>query len=78
GRSTYARALIKVAADTELKESMIFAIPLSNREGHKFATVDIEYEWTTPRCETCMIFDYVSDKYPKFPKVVAPAQVTED
>nr|GEU96327.1 hypothetical protein [Tanacetum cinerariifolium] len=32
GRSTYARALIEVAVDTELKELMIIAIPLSNRE----------------------------------------------
>ncbi|GJW63827.1 hypothetical protein Tco_0115711 [Tanacetum coccineum] len=78
GRSTYARALIEVAVDIELKESMIIVIPLSNREGHTFATVDIEYEWTPPRCKTCMIFDHVSDKCPKLPKVVAPEQVTED
>nr|GEX52239.1 hypothetical protein [Tanacetum cinerariifolium] len=78
GQSTYAKALIEVATDTKLKESMIIAIPLSNKEGHTFSTVDIEYEWTPPRCETCMIFDHVSDKCPKLPKVVAPAQVTED
>nr|GEX46643.1 hypothetical protein [Tanacetum cinerariifolium] len=78
GQSTYAKALIEVATDIELKESMIISIPLSNKEGHTFATVDIEYEWTPPRCETCMIFDHVSDKCPKLPKVVALTQVTED
>ncbi|GKB56516.1 zinc knuckle CX2CX4HX4C containing protein, partial [Tanacetum coccineum] len=53
GRSTYARALIEISADVELQKSMVIAIPLSNKEGHTFTTIDIEYEWTPPRCATC-------------------------
>nr|GFB94868.1 hypothetical protein [Tanacetum cinerariifolium] len=36
---------------------------------HTFATTDIEYEWTPPRCASCCILDHVSDKCPKLPKV---------
>nr|GEW54557.1 hypothetical protein [Tanacetum cinerariifolium] len=42
GRSTYARALIKVSADVELKESLMIAIPVDRDKGHSFATIDIE------------------------------------
>ncbi|GJR69256.1 reverse transcriptase domain, reverse transcriptase zinc-binding domain protein [Tanacetum coccineum] len=67
GRSTYARALIEISADVELQKSMVIAIPLSNKEGHTFATIDIEYEWTPPRCATCKVFDHVNEKCPKLP-----------
>nr|GFB31410.1 hypothetical protein [Tanacetum cinerariifolium] len=49
-----------------------------NGKGHTLATVDIEYEWTTPRCSTCLIFDHVDDKCPKRPKVDAPTKDTDD
>nr|GEY15346.1 hypothetical protein [Tanacetum cinerariifolium] len=58
GRSAYARALIEIAADVELVKSLVVAILFSNKEGHTFATIDIEYEWTPPRCATCCIFDH--------------------
>ncbi|GJU41238.1 RNA-directed DNA polymerase, eukaryota, reverse transcriptase zinc-binding domain protein [Tanacetum coccineum] len=49
GRNTYARALIEISADMELKKSLVIAIPLCNKVGHTFATIDIEYEWIPPR-----------------------------
>ncbi|GJZ00797.1 hypothetical protein Tco_0518226 [Tanacetum coccineum] len=67
GRSTYARALIEISTDVELQKSMVIAIPLSNKEGHTFVTIDIEYEWTPPRCATCKVFDHVNEKCPKLP-----------
>nr|GEV20684.1 hypothetical protein [Tanacetum cinerariifolium] len=69
GRNEYARALIEIAADVELVKSLVIAIPLGNKEGHTFATIDIEYEWTPPRCAYCCIFDHVSDKCSKLHKV---------
>nr|GEW89593.1 hypothetical protein [Tanacetum cinerariifolium] len=78
GRSTYARALIEISADEDLKESLIIVIPHCDKEGHSFATIDIEYEWTPPRCASCKIFDHVSDKCPKLPKVVSNVKVSDD
>ncbi|GJZ20509.1 retrovirus-related pol polyprotein from transposon 17.6 [Tanacetum coccineum] len=78
GRSVYARALIEIAADVELVKSLVIAIPLGNKEGHTFATIDIEYEWTPPRCASCRIFDHVSDKCPKLPKVVPTDKAVDD
>ncbi|GJX37807.1 sugar transport protein 13 [Tanacetum coccineum] len=69
GRNTYARALIDISTEEELKESFVIAIPLSNGKGHTLATIDIKYEWTPSRCATCRVFDHVDDKCPKRPKV---------
>ncbi|GKA57345.1 hypothetical protein Tco_0756533 [Tanacetum coccineum] len=49
GRSTYARALIEVHAEQDLKESTVILIPLGPNKGHSLATIDIEYEWKPPR-----------------------------
>ncbi|GJZ20294.1 retrovirus-related pol polyprotein from transposon 17.6 [Tanacetum coccineum] len=78
GRSTYARALIEISAEDAFKESLVIAIPSSDNEGHSLATIEIEYEWTPPRCSTCKIFDHVNDKCPKLPKVVPNVDVTND
>ncbi|GJT31557.1 retrovirus-related pol polyprotein from transposon 17.6 [Tanacetum coccineum] len=78
GRSSYARALLEILADEEVQKSMVIAIPLSNKEGHTFATIDIEYEWTPPRCATCRVFDHVNEKCPKLPKVDPPTKEMDD
>nr|GEX58575.1 putative ribonuclease H-like domain-containing protein [Tanacetum cinerariifolium] len=71
GRSAYARVLIEIAADVELVKSLVIAILVGYKEEHTFATIDIEYEWTPPRCASCRIFDHVSEKCPKLPKVAS-------
>nr|GEX66682.1 hypothetical protein [Tanacetum cinerariifolium] len=78
GRSAYARVLIEIAADVELVESLIIAMPMGNKEGHTFAMIDIEYEWTPPRCASCRFFDHVSEKCPKLPKVALNEKVIEE
>nr|GEY95222.1 hypothetical protein [Tanacetum cinerariifolium] len=78
GRNTYARAMIEVSADEELKKSLVVAIPVRNGKGHTLATVDIEYEWTSPRCSTCLIFGHVDDNCLKRPKVDAPTKDTDE
>ncbi|GJR33560.1 zinc knuckle CX2CX4HX4C containing protein [Tanacetum coccineum] len=39
--------------EEELKDSLVIAIPRSNGKGHSLATIEVEYEWTPPRCSTC-------------------------
>nr|GEV48381.1 hypothetical protein [Tanacetum cinerariifolium] len=78
GRSTYVGALIEISAYVDLMDSLVISIPRCDKEGHTFATIDIEYEWTPPRCASCKIFDHVSDKCPKLPKVVTNVQVSND
>nr|GEV38302.1 hypothetical protein [Tanacetum cinerariifolium] len=78
GRNTYARAMIEVAVEEELKESIVIAIPMGNGQGHSLATVDIKYEWTPRRCSTCKIFDHVDEQCPKIIKVNDSKQVVDD
>nr|GEU60577.1 hypothetical protein [Tanacetum cinerariifolium] len=76
--STYARVLIEIPADVDLMDSLVIVIPQCDREGHTFAMIKIEYEWTPPRCASCKIFDHVSDKCPKLPKEVSNMKITDD
>nr|GEV36282.1 hypothetical protein [Tanacetum cinerariifolium] len=78
GRNTYARVLIEVSTDQELKNELVIAIPVGKEMGHSLTTISIEYEWRPPRCSTCLIFDHVSDKCPKLPKVVTTQNVADD
>nr|GEW10125.1 RNA-directed DNA polymerase, eukaryota, reverse transcriptase zinc-binding domain protein [Tanacetum cinerariifolium] len=65
GKSDYARALIQVTAEVELAKSVVVAIPFLDGTGHSLETVDVEYEWTPPRCGNCCIFDHTDDQCPK-------------
>ncbi|GKC36569.1 hypothetical protein Tco_1048953 [Tanacetum coccineum] len=78
GRNTYARVLIEVSAETELKDELVVAIPKGKDMGHSLATVSIEYEWTPPRCSTCMIFGHLSKDCPKLPKETPVAAAPND
>ncbi|GJR16497.1 zinc knuckle CX2CX4HX4C containing protein [Tanacetum coccineum] len=49
-------------------DELVVAIPKGKDMGHSLATVSIEYEWTPPRCSTCMIFGHLSKDCPKLPK----------
>ncbi|GJX41002.1 zinc knuckle CX2CX4HX4C containing protein [Tanacetum coccineum] len=77
GRNTYARALIEVSSLTPLQESLVVAIPFPNGSGHSLETVEVEYEWQPPRCDSCKIFEHNDVDCPKRVKMVdTPA--TED
>ncbi|GJR24141.1 hypothetical protein Tco_0972668 [Tanacetum coccineum] len=62
GRTTYARALIKVTSKKALVNSLVVAIPFQNGLGHSMETIDIEYELQPPRCDACKIFDHIDDQ----------------
>nr|GFC41356.1 hypothetical protein [Tanacetum cinerariifolium] len=78
GRSTYASALIEISSLTDLKKSLVIVVPLVNKEGHSFATIDVEYEWTPPRCDTCKIFDHISEKCSKLTKEITMPKANEE
>ncbi|GKB35510.1 hypothetical protein Tco_0880452 [Tanacetum coccineum] len=63
--------------NTTLKESIVVAIPFPNETGHSMETVEVEYEWDPPWCDTCKIFDHKDVDCPKREKVVV-APLKED
>nr|GEY93758.1 zinc knuckle CX2CX4HX4C [Tanacetum cinerariifolium] len=58
GRNSYARILVELNSENEVMESSVVAIPLPKGEGHYLETLDVEYEWWSPRCSKCKIFDH--------------------
>ncbi|GJR64331.1 hypothetical protein Tco_0010396 [Tanacetum coccineum] len=56
GRMGYARALIDIRADRALKDTMVILVPNLIRNGVIMHTIKVEYEWKSPRCETCLTF----------------------
>ncbi|GJT39899.1 hypothetical protein Tco_0939764 [Tanacetum coccineum] len=78
GRNTYARELVEVSSKTDLLDLVVMAITFQDRSGHFMETIDIEYEWRPPRCDTCKIFDHTDEQCPKKPKTTTPIQVKDD
>ncbi|GKC62170.1 cytokinin dehydrogenase 3-like protein [Tanacetum coccineum] len=65
GRSSYARVMIKLRADVELKDNIVVAMPKITREGHYTCNVRVEYEWKPLRCSSCNVFGHIHDECPK-------------
>ncbi|GJV04890.1 nucleotide-diphospho-sugar transferase [Tanacetum coccineum] len=65
GRSSYARVMIEIRADVELKDNIIVAMPKITREGHYTCNVRVEYEWKPPRRSSCKIFGHIHEERPK-------------
>ncbi|GKD34321.1 hypothetical protein Tco_1249830 [Tanacetum coccineum] len=49
GRSGYARVMIKVRADVELKDNIMATMPKITREGYYTCNIRVEYEWKPHR-----------------------------
>ncbi|GKD39197.1 putative reverse transcriptase domain-containing protein, partial [Tanacetum coccineum] len=65
GRSSYARAMIKLRADVELKDNIVVAMPKIKGEGHYICNVRVEYEWKPSRCASCKVFGHIHEECPK-------------
>ncbi|GJU43505.1 hypothetical protein Tco_1200771 [Tanacetum coccineum] len=65
GRIGYARALIEVSADKDLKKEVIMAVPIVKGEGHIIERMAVDYEWTPPRCMDCKVFGHLTQECPK-------------
>ncbi|GJX56773.1 ARID DNA-binding domain-containing protein [Tanacetum coccineum] len=65
GRSSYARVMVELQADVELKDNIVVAMPKITREGHYTCNVRVEYEWKPPRCSSCKIFGHIHEECTK-------------
>ncbi|GJZ98886.1 zinc knuckle CX2CX4HX4C containing protein [Tanacetum coccineum] len=72
GRITYSRALIEVSSEQALLETLVVVI------GHTMETIDIEYEWQPPQCETCKIFGHTVEQCSKIIQVASLNEVPDD
>ncbi|GJX63376.1 RNA-directed DNA polymerase [Tanacetum coccineum] len=57
GRSIYARVIIELRADVELKDNIVVAMPRIKGKGHYLCNVRIEYERKPPRYASCKALD---------------------
>ncbi|GKC23351.1 hypothetical protein Tco_1025501 [Tanacetum coccineum] len=48
GRASYARAMVELRADVELKDTIV-VVPKFVGEGYSMRTIHVEYKWTPPR-----------------------------
>ncbi|GJU17013.1 retrovirus-related pol polyprotein from transposon TNT 1-94, partial [Tanacetum coccineum] len=67
GRIGYARALIEVSANKELKKEVTMAVPNIDDEvvSHTLEKIKVEYEWKPPHCLECHVFGHAADQCPK-------------
>ncbi|GJR73858.1 hypothetical protein Tco_0086223 [Tanacetum coccineum] len=63
--SSYARVMIELRADMELKDNIVVAMPKITRESHYTCNVCVEYESKPPRCSSCTIFGHIHEECPK-------------
>ncbi|GKC58364.1 putative zinc knuckle CX2CX4HX4C containing protein [Tanacetum coccineum] len=65
GRASYARAIIEIKADVDLRDTIVVAIPKFSGEWFTTSTIHVEYKWAPPRCSECKVFGHVLDDFPK-------------
>ncbi|GKA72512.1 putative reverse transcriptase domain-containing protein, partial [Tanacetum coccineum] len=62
GRSSYAKVMIELCADVELKDNIVVAMPRIKRDGYYTCNIRVEYEWKLPRCACCKVFRHVHEE----------------
>ncbi|GKE65010.1 hypothetical protein Tco_1519171 [Tanacetum coccineum] len=62
GRSSYARVMIGLRADVELKDNIVVDMPKITREVHYTCNVHVKYEWKPPRCLFCKVFGHIHEE----------------
>ncbi|GJZ39154.1 retrotransposon protein, putative, ty1-copia subclass [Tanacetum coccineum] len=65
GRSSYAKVMIELQADVELKDNIVVVMPKITWEGHYICNVRVEYEWKPPRCASCKVFGHIHEECSK-------------
>ncbi|GKE14263.1 putative reverse transcriptase domain-containing protein [Tanacetum coccineum] len=65
GRSSYARAMVELRANVELKDTLLVDVPKFVGETYTISSIRVEYERTPPRCSSCKVFGHVLDECPK-------------
>ncbi|GJS21393.1 retrotransposon protein, putative, ty1-copia subclass [Tanacetum coccineum] len=62
GRSSYARIMIELRADVELKDNIVVVMPIIKGEGYYTCNIHVEYEWKPSRCTCCKVFGHVHEE----------------
>ncbi|GJZ01503.1 gag-pol polyprotein [Tanacetum coccineum] len=67
GRISFARALIEIHANSELKKEVRMVILVDDVDGTGYTSevIYVEYEWTSPHCLDCKTFGHNLEKCPK-------------
>ncbi|XP_022042290.1 uncharacterized protein LOC110944955 [Helianthus annuus] len=65
GRSSYARALVEISAESGFKEEIVIAVPELEGEGFSKVKLSVEYEWSPLRCAHCKVFGHSDDTCPR-------------
>ncbi|XP_021979823.1 uncharacterized protein LOC110875939 [Helianthus annuus] len=78
GRTSYARALVEINAENELKNQVVVAIPKMDEEGFVKENIKIEYEWKPHRCDTCRLFGHNNLSCPRTPKDKAKQVIIDE
>ncbi|XP_021991414.1 uncharacterized protein LOC110888182 [Helianthus annuus] len=78
GRSSYARAMIEVSAESDLKDYITLAIPKMDEDGYVMERVKVEYEWKPLRCSTCCLFGHDEKTCSKNDKGKAKQVIVDD
>ncbi|GKE62202.1 putative RNA-directed DNA polymerase [Tanacetum coccineum] len=60
--SSYARSMIELRADVELKDTIVLAMPKIIGKGFYTCTIQGEYEWKPSRCACCKVFGHIQDE----------------
>ncbi|GJW45516.1 ribonuclease H-like domain-containing protein [Tanacetum coccineum] len=76
GRSSYARAMIELRADVELKDTIMVAMPKFVGEGFYMCTIHVEYELKPPKYSSCKVFGHILNECPK--KIVSDVNPRQD
>ncbi|GKA13645.1 hypothetical protein Tco_0693291 [Tanacetum coccineum] len=72
GRMGYARALIEVSTEKELKQEVIIDVPEVEGTGRIHVKIQVEYEWKPPIRHECHVFGHNLEQCPKH--VVEPVK----
>nr|GEV41365.1 hypothetical protein [Tanacetum cinerariifolium] len=62
GRSSYARAMIELRADVELKDTIVVVVPKLFGKGFSMCTICIEHESKPLKCSSCKGFGHGGSK----------------
>ncbi|GJR13593.1 reverse transcriptase domain-containing protein [Tanacetum coccineum] len=76
GRLGFARALIEVTVEKELKHEVTMVVPVVDEEGHAMEKMEIEYDWKPSRCSECLVFGHANEQCPKRVKEVPKEDAT--
>ncbi|XP_071727851.1 uncharacterized protein [Rutidosis leptorrhynchoides] len=74
GRPNYARAMIEISADNDLKSTLKVGTPGIKGAKGTVDEITIEYKWQPPRCATCKVFRHKETQCPKHATVDVHAQ----